>query len=579
MWSARGILLAALVLSSWCQQVSATIIIEAHGQQNVDPDFWTYTNNSGRDLVRVELDLPGDSHRFDPGPGVIIHETENFDPANVTFSFPGDNGDNLRAVFNPGTFRNNAKISFYADVDEWVSHARDMSGISVTLEYADGTTESDVFKPVDYEPYMDFRPDGTGAAFVTEATLGSYDEDDFVIAGAFSRDIAVFDSVNFTYKGPLTIGFDRVRGLDFDLSRNVVAVSLYRRLDLIDPLGNQLFTFTHAEPSGPVGVAVGVNGHYYVATQYDIQEFDTNGMPIRTYGTGMDDYKAVVFLPGNKMLAAGGGSGGRPGLMDVFDVATEQILYSFPFDNGQQQVQAMHYDPATGTVLFADNVAKAAFERTLDGAFVRRFDAPAIADALGITRGPGGDVFVTDASMGEILHRWHADGTYVTSIPLSSISGVRNILWTGSTPSDCNTNGVFDAFEIAAGTSADCNRNAIPDECDIVAGTSQDCEGDGIPNDCVICSSRTECDDCDAETADACIQGVCVHLPECSQQHAADLDGDGDVDLADYAIFALCVGGPDSPVPDSCPFGVSLPPRLLTRSGPSQGRSHGAAAQ
>ncbi len=51
---------------------------------------------------------------------------------------------------------------------------------------------------------------------------------------------------------------------------------------------------------------------------------------------------------------------------------------------------------------------------------------------------------------------------------------------------DCNSNGIDDKCDIAAGTSQDCNGNGIPDECDIAGGTSLDCQPDGIPDECQL---------------------------------------------------------------------------------------------
>ncbi len=51
---------------------------------------------------------------------------------------------------------------------------------------------------------------------------------------------------------------------------------------------------------------------------------------------------------------------------------------------------------------------------------------------------------------------------------------------------DCNSNGVSDILDLAAGESLDCNGNGTPDECDIAAGASQDCQGNGIPDECDI---------------------------------------------------------------------------------------------
>jgi glucose/arabinose dehydrogenase/mono/diheme cytochrome c family protein len=47
---------------------------------------------------------------------------------------------------------------------------------------------------------------------------------------------------------------------------------------------------------------------------------------------------------------------------------------------------------------------------------------------------------------------------------------------------DCNSNGVTDAAELAAGSAADCNSNGVLDECDIASGTSSDCTGGPIGN-------------------------------------------------------------------------------------------------
>ena len=51
---------------------------------------------------------------------------------------------------------------------------------------------------------------------------------------------------------------------------------------------------------------------------------------------------------------------------------------------------------------------------------------------------------------------------------------------------DCNSNGVNDASDIAAGTSQDCQSNGVPDECDIAKGTSADCNSNGVPDECPV---------------------------------------------------------------------------------------------
>lgn len=53
-----------------------------------------------------------------------------------------------------------------------------------------------------------------------------------------------------------------------------------------------------------------------------------------------------------------------------------------------------------------------------------------------------------------------------------------------SVEADCNTNGLIDADELAAGAAPDCNTNGTIDACDIAAGRSADCALDGIPDEC-----------------------------------------------------------------------------------------------
>ncbi len=63
----------------------------------------------------------------------------------------------------------------------------------------------------------------------------------------------------------------------------------------------------------------------------------------------------------------------------------------------------------------------------------------------------------------------------------------------------------------------------------------------------VECTNDVDCDDGEACTVDTCVDGVCVHDGSgcvCEECVTLDADGDGDVDLADYAAFACCIEGP-----------------------------------
>jgi hypothetical protein len=105
---------------------------------------------------------------------------------------------------------------------------------------------------------------------------------------------------------------------------------------------------------------------------------------------------------------------------------------------------------------------------------------------------------------------------------------------------DCNTNGVNDLDDIAAGTSYDCDANYLPDECepdcnhnhaadpcDITAGTSQDCTANGTPDECEPdCNHNGTADSCDiaAETGQDCTaNGVPDECePDCNRSGFAD---------------------------------------------------------
>lgn len=99
---------------------------------------------------------------------------------------------------------------------------------------------------------------------------------------------------------------------------------------------------------------------------------------------------------------------------------------------------------------------------------------------------------------------------------------------------DCNTNGVEDAQDIAGTTSEDCNTNGTPDECEADGDT------DGVIDDCDVC------------------QG---------QDDRLDSDGDGTPDCLDADPTDPEVGGNPLPPPDApeeenaglCGIGAGMP--------------------
>jgi|GEM_PF-1567121 len=59
-----------------------------------------------------------------------------------------------------------------------------------------------------------------------------------------------------------------------------------------------------------------------------------------------------------------------------------------------------------------------------------------------------------------------------------------------SCQSDCNGNGTPDAYELAANTAPDCNGNGRPDSCDIASSVSLDSNANGTPDECELTSAR-----------------------------------------------------------------------------------------
>ena len=115
---------------------------------------------------------------------------------------------------------------------------------------------------------------------------------------------------------------------------------------------------------------------------------------------------------------------------------------------------------------------------------------------------------------------------------------------------DCNANGLPDVDEIAAGLASDCNANRIPDECEIDAfGTSLDCNADDVPDECETIAAGDFTADGLVTAADFTFLAASLAGPDhpplvpdgrCTAAHLAafDADGDGDIDLADYAALA-----------------------------------------
>ncbi len=132
---------------------------------------------------------------------------------------------------------------------------------------------------------------------------------------------------------------------------------------------------------------------------------------------------------------------------------------------------------------------------------------------------------------------------------------------------DCDSNGMDDALEIAAGAQ-DCDRNRRPDGCDagsilVDPGCTLDCDGDGVPDwQEILLGLDGDCDLDDVPDSCAIASG---RLPDLDGNGVPDdcdpdCDGNGVPDTIDLAASpgADCNG---NGVPDACPhYWSGVPP-------------------
>jgi hypothetical protein len=129
-------------------------------------------------------------------------------------------------------------------------------------------------------------------------------------------------------------------------------------------------------------------------------------------------------------------------------------------------------------------------------------------------------------------------------------------------PADCNSNAIPDECDLdcdapgcspPCGTSEDCNLNGTPDECDIAAGTSEDGDANGVPDECesdfdgdgIVDGVDPDIDnDGVLNETDVCDYGPLGAPVDCQGRPRGDMDEDCDIDLADYAAFAIYFMGP-----------------------------------
>jgi hypothetical protein len=261
-------------------------------------------------------------------------------------------------------------------------------------------------------------------SIATYNVSAQYSMTDFIVAGCNSGNVAVYNS-SFVFQSNLTTGFGCAAGLDLLSNGNLVTSSQINEVRFYNPAGMIVSSFANSQIGNPVDTKIWANSNLFIGrnAQTSIANFTTGGTFVGTVGTV--SYAGIAVLPGNILWA-----GGQFGTIDVFDIPTNTLISTITLDNGQGDASAMYYSPSTNTVLTTDTFTGAVYERTVSGAFVRRFLGGNVL--YGVTRGPGGDVYATNC-FGNEIYRWSATGTLLATFStLPQIDCPLNIIWTGN---------------------------------------------------------------------------------------------------------------------------------------------------
>jgi hypothetical protein len=244
---------------------------------------------------------------------------------------------------------------------------------------------------------------------------------DFLIADSADDRIAVYDQ-NLVFLRYLDTGFNQVSGLTILSSGSLAAAGRNPgRIKVYNPSGMIVTDFTDPNIGDVVDLKASPLGRLYVGSQSAtsaVAEFTQSGTFLRNLG--VKAYSGVAVLPGNVLWASEGTN-----TIDVFDIISGTLTSTITLDNGQLLADSMFYSPSTNTVLITDFGTNSVFERTTTGAFVRQFTGGGAI--LGVTRGPGGDVFSTEINQ---VHRWTLTGMYLGSTNISAnVTSAVNIVW------------------------------------------------------------------------------------------------------------------------------------------------------
>ncbi len=263
--------------------------------------------------------------------------------------------------------------------------------------------------------------------------LVNFGATDFIVASSYNNRIVVYDQ-NLVFRGNLDTSFDQVTGVDFLPNGNLVAAGHSpSRIKIYNSKGTIVSDFSNKITGEPSDVKASSASLLYVKmysiplSAYIIAEFTIGGKFKRGFGEAK--YGGVAILPGG-VLWAGNEFGKR---IDVFSIATGVLSSTITLDNEQESATSMYYSPVTNTVLITDKSKGKVYERTTAGVFVRQFTVPPgnTTVLLGVTRGPSGDVFATDAAFGRV-YRWSATNTYIGHTELTGVYAPSNIVWAGN---------------------------------------------------------------------------------------------------------------------------------------------------
>ncbi|HNQ22537.1 MAG TPA: hypothetical protein PKK06_05525 [Phycisphaerae bacterium] len=424
-------------------------------------------------------------------------------------------------------------------------------------DYSTGLIAFDVSTPADPQPVGLYE---TGGA----AVMGVMRVGDYVYAAGYDTGLQVISVADPT--DPIRVGACDTPGYVFDLD---VADGYVYLVDAVsypyDALG-VLHVINVAEPTAPFaegacetgGYAFGVaaaGGYAYVADAFaGVQVFDVSPPPCDWVG-GTDIYPTFSFdvaLAGTRAYVGDWNIGLL--LVDVSDPAAPAELgrCSVPGTAGRVAVST----PLQGAYAYvAAGSAGVHVVDTSDPYHPFRtgtYNTPGAAESVAVV---GTNVAVAD---------WFA------GVRLLDVSDPTHPVSIGWYDTPGNAEGVAgDGAEylyVADGlaglvvlrTSLDCNRNRLPDDCDLDCGApggrcavpgcgqSMDCNGTGLPDECELLAGGDYTADGQVDLNDyqafvECQGGPAVPPAsgDCADTCLAafDAEHDGDVDLADFAVF------------------------------------------